>query len=217
MSRGRKAARRERREPDPDRRDDAAQGGPGDVRAGEPDFAQSVPSRSDNGAVSLPVPESAASGAFRYRLPVTLSVADGPPVAGWLSLSRSPELNGRPQTLLERLNEPVSVVPVTHGDVAHLVNRTLIEWAEPGPGVEAAQIGPPANVTREEYASVWLRSGRKLEGVIAMEMPEGYNRTSDFINSRDEFFVLRCRDRTLLVNKRRVRELRIVRGGGPGI
>jgi len=165
--------------------------------------------------VSLPLPDSASPGASRYRLPVTLSVADGPPVAGWLSLSRAPGPNERPQTLLERLNEPVSVVPVTHGDVAHLVNRILIEWAEAGPGVEAAQIGPPRNVTREEYASVWLRSGRKLDGVIAMEMPEGYNRTSDFINSEDEFFILRCRDRTLLVNKRRVRELRIVRGDGP--
>jgi hypothetical protein len=217
VSRGRKAARRERKEPDPDRRGEAAKAEPGDGRAGASDFAQSVPTRSDNGAVSLPVPESAASGAFRYRLPVTLSVADGPPVAGWLSLSKRPDMNERPQTLLERLNEPVSVVPVTHGDVTHLVNRTLIEWAEPGPGVEAVHIGPPANVTREEYASVWLRSGRKLDGVIAMEMPDGYNRTSDFINSQDEFFILRCRDRTLLVNKRRVRELRIVRGGGPGI
>ena len=188
-----------------------------DVPPETPDFAQSPATKSDNGAVSLPVPESASPGAFRYRLPVTLSVADGPPVAGWLSLSRNSDLSDRPQTLLERLNEPVSVVPVTHGDVTHLVNRTLIEWAEPAPGVAAAHIGPPSAVTREEYASVWLRSGRKLEGVIAMDMPEGYNRTSDFINSQDEFFMLRCRDRTLLVNKRRVRELRIVAGDGPGI
>jgi hypothetical protein len=217
VSRGRKAARRERREPDPERREQAPETEPGDARAGASDFAQSATTHSDNGAVSLPVPESASPGASRYRLPVTLSVADGPPVAGWLSLSRSSDPSERPQTLLERLNEPVSVVPVTHGDVTHLVNRTLIEWAEPAPGVDAALIGPPANVTGEEHASVWLRSGRKLDGIIAMDMPEGYNRTSDFINSQDEFFVLRCRDRTLLVNKRRVRELRIVRGGGPGI
>jgi hypothetical protein len=181
------------------------------------EFAQSPAPKSDKVGVSLPVPESASPGAFKYRLPVTLSVADGPPVAGWLSLSRRTDASQGPQTLLERLNEPVSVLPVVHGDVTHLVNRMLIEWAEPAPGVDAALIGPPSVVTREEYASVWVRSGRKLDGIIGMEMPEGFNRTSDFINSEDEFFILRCRDRTLLVNKRRVRELRIVAGGSPGV
>jgi hypothetical protein len=165
--------------------------------------------------VSLPAPDSPPPGAYKYRLPVTLSVADGPPVAGWLSLARSAENRNAPQTLLERLNEPVSVLPVVHSDITHLVNRMLIEWAEPIPGVDPALIGPPYVMTHQEHACVWLRSGRKLFGTIAMEMPEGFNRTSDFINSRDDFFVLRCTERTLLVNKRRVRDVRIVASGGP--
>lgn len=40
-------------------------------------------------------------------------------------------------------------------------------------------------------------------------MPQGYNRTSDFINGEDEFFALGCGDRVWLVNKRRVRDVRL--------
>jgi hypothetical protein len=162
-----------------------------------------------------PDPEPEPTGAYKYRLPVLLSVADGPAVAGWLSLSRSAEARNGPQTLLERLNENVSVLPIVHNDVTHLVNRTLIEWAEPAPGVEPSLVGPPYAVTREEVACIWLRSGRKLDGVIAMEMPKGFNRTSDFINSPDDFFMLRCGERIMLVNKRRVRDVRIASAGGP--
>jgi hypothetical protein len=79
--------------------------------------------------------------------------------------------------------------------------------------VDPLLVGPPRAVTHEEHASVWLRSGRKLDGVIAMQMPDGYNRTSDFINSPDDFFMLRCGERALLVNKRRVRDVRIDSGG----
>jgi hypothetical protein len=160
--------------------------------------------------VSLTQPESLSPGAFKYRLPLTFSMVGGPPVAGWISLSRHSEYRHGPQTLLERLNDKVRIVPVVHSDVTHLVNRMLIEYAEAAPGVDASLIGPAAfEVTREEHAHVRLRSGRLLEGVIAMEVAEHSHRTSDFLNGQDDFFALRCGPRTLLVNKRRVRDVRL--------
>ena len=165
--------------------------------------------------MSLPQPESLSPSAFKYRLPLTLSIVGGPPVAGWISLSRHSELRRGPQTLLERLNDKVRVLPVVHSEVTHLVNRMLIEWAEAAPGVDSTLVGPAAFlVTREEHAIVRLRSGRLLEGIIAMEMPENFNRTSDFINGTEDFFALRSGPRTLLVNKRRVREVRLETPGG---
>jgi hypothetical protein len=143
-------------------------------------------------------------------MPVQLAIAGGPGVAGWMWLSRHSEFRGGPQTLLERLNERVRVVPVVEQQATTLVTRALIEWAEPAPGVEAELVGPAAySVTREEHARVRLRSGEVLEGVIEMEMPQGYNRTSDFINGEADFFALRSGDRTLLVNKQRVRHVRL--------
>lgn len=163
------------------------------------------------GSMSLPIPDSISSPEFKYRMPVQLSVAGGPEVAGWVSLSRRSEFRSGPQTLLERLNERVRVLPVVEGELTHLVSRALIEWAEPGSEVEVGLVGPaPFAVTKEEHARVRLRSGHVLEGTIAMEMPAGYNRTSDFINGEDDFFALRCGTRSLLVNKRRVRDIRLV-------
>ena len=42
-----------------------------------------------------------------------------------------------------------------------------------------------------------------------MEMPQGYNRTSDFINGEADFFALRSGERTMLVNKQCVRDVRL--------
>ncbi len=44
--------------------------------------------------------------------------------------------------------------------------------------------------------------------------PQGYNRTSYFINGEDDFFALGGGDRVLLVNKRRVRDVRLDATGG---
>lgn len=160
--------------------------------------------------MNLPTPESLSPSAFKYRLPVMLSITGGPPVAGWLSVSRHSELRHGPQTLLERLNERVRVLPVVHSEVTHLVTRSHIEWAQAAPGVDPTLIGPAAfGVTREERASLRLRSGRVLHGVIAMEMPVDFNRTSDFLNGDDDFFAIRCAEQTLIVNKRRVRDVRL--------
>ena len=165
--------------------------------------------------MSLPSPESTSPSTFKYRMPVQLSIAGGPAITGWVSMSRHSEFRSGPQTLLERLNERVRVVPVVEGETTHLVTRALIEWAEPAPGVDAALVGPSAfAVTREERAHVRLRSGEVLEGLIEMEMPQGYNRTSDFINGENDFFPLGCGERTLLVNKRRVRDVRLDAAGG---
>ena len=159
-------------------------------------------------------PDPASPSALKYRLPVTLAIAGGPPVSGWVSLSRRSEFRSGPQTLLERLNERVRVVPLVEGEATHLVTRALIECAEAAPGVDAGLVGPAAfAVTHEEHAHVRLRSGDVLEGVIAMEMPQGFNRTSDFINGEDDFFALRCGDRMLLINKRRVRDVRLHAAG----
>jgi hypothetical protein len=150
-----------------------------------------------------------------YRLPAKLAWAGTEPVAGELWLLRHSEFRAGPQTLLERLNERVHVLPVVCGGDTHLVNRELIDWVEPGPGVDAGLVGPvPYAVTHEERVCVHMISGMVFEGVLALEMPEGFNRASDFLNLGDDFFTLRSGPRALLVNKRRIREM-LVEGRTP--
>jgi len=151
----------------------------------------------------------------KYRLPVKLAWAGNAPVEGELTLSRHSEYRAGPQTILERLNERVRVLPVVHGNVAHLVNRELIDWVAPGNDVDPVLIGPSQFVvTHEEHVRVNMAYGGTFEGVLTLEMPEGFNRVSDFLNGDDDFFTLKAGSRTVLVNKRRIREM-LIQGSTP--
>jgi len=74
--------------------------------------------------------------------------------------------------------------------------------------VDPALVGPvPYAVTHEERVCVHMISGMVFEGVLALEMPDGFNRASDFLNMGDDFLTLHVGSRALLVNKQRIREL----------
>jgi hypothetical protein len=65
-----------------------------------------------------------------------------------------------------------------------------------------------------EHVRVNMAYGGTFEGVLTLEMPEGFNRVSDFLNGDDDFFTLKAGSRTVLVNKRRIREM-LVQGSTP--
>jgi hypothetical protein len=58
---------------------------------------------------------------------------------------------------------------------------------------------------------VRLDGGETLEGVLQMELPEGFNRVSDYLNGPEDFFPLATPDGAYLVNKHRVREVQLFR------
>jgi hypothetical protein len=65
---------------------------------------------------------------------------------------------------------------------------------------------PTFHVTREERAEVRFTNGGAIAGLLQMELPEMYNRASDFLNGPDDFFPLTTDDGVYLVNKLRLRE-----------
>jgi hypothetical protein len=69
--------------------------------------------------------------------------------------------------------------------------------------------------TREERVRVRLIGGAAFEGVLAMELPQEFNRTSDFLNAEEDFFPLSSASGTLLVNKRRLLEVRVFGASAP--
>ena len=172
--------------------------------------------RTDNPRVSLerkaPVPQFIE----KLRVAVRLVLLAEEPTAGSLSLAPHSERHAGPETLLERLNDRVRVMPFLRADDAlMLVTREHIEWVMPSAVVGPELVRPQAFAfTREERVRVRLLSGAHFDGVLSMEMPHEYNRASDFLNEEDDFFVLTTPSGTVLVNKARVVDIRVY-GVGP--
>ncbi len=129
---------------------------------------------------------------------------------GVMSLASATRTHDGPETILERLNAPDRVIPfeTPDGRAVTLVSRLDLAWVAPRPGTDPKLIGPGTFlVTRQEQVRVRLEDGTQLEGVLQMELPEGLNRVSDFMNAPEDFFPLATADGTYLVNKSRVRDI----------
>lgn len=143
----------------------------------------------------------------KLRVPVRLARIGAPPEHGCVSLSPYAELHSGPESLLERLNAPTQVVPfqLPGSDVVLLVMRHQIEWVHADAGTDAQLVRPATwRSTREELVRVRTVGGETFEGVLAIEMPEAFNRASDYLNGDDLFFPLRMPDGTRLLNKLRI-------------
>lgn len=149
----------------------------------------------------------------KLLVPVRLCMAGQAPYDAHLSLFPLAESHAGPETLLERLNSPTRIVPAVRAEDQSvvLVTREQVDWVEAGHEVEAELIRPAAYLlTREEHVELHLASGERVSGVLAMELPDAYNRASDFLNGDDDFFAFATSSGTRLVNKARVLEVRIL-------
>jgi len=125
-------------------------------------------------------------------------------VEGVFALTPQAQFHDGPETLLERLNSTDRVIPFqrSEDDAVLLLNRIEIEWILSARNVAPELICPPTyRVTREEHIRLRLRSGEALEGLLRMELPEWFNRASDFLNGPEHFFPLVTERGVVLVNK----------------
>jgi hypothetical protein len=153
----------------------------------------------------------------KIRVPVRLARIGAPPLAGLVSLCPRAELHDGPETLLECLNASPRILPfqLADGNAVLLVSRSHIEWAEPDATMDPRLVRPaPYLATREELVRVRLAGGETLEGIISMEMPDQFNRPSDYLNGDEAFFPLTMPLGTRLLNKARVLDV-LVRVAGP--
>jgi hypothetical protein len=148
----------------------------------------------------------------KLKVAAEVSQPNEEPAEGLFSLAPTMRFRAGPETLLERLNAPDRVLPFQRrsDDSVVLYNRLEIAWVAAGAGVSSEQICPGTfHVTREEKVQIRLRDGGELEGLLRMEMPEHYNRASDFMNAEEDFFPLVTSRGIVLVNKRHVASMRL--------
>ncbi len=150
------------------------------------------------------------------RVPVRIAQAGGPARDGSLALRFEIE-PGRPQTLIELLNQPRLMLPFFEADDSvALLNRLTLEWVAASPGFEAHRILPPhRSITRRQQVELRFASGPPLAGTIQWEASKEHLRVSDVLNGPDEFFALLSDTGVRIVNRQRVFEARLI--GMPGL
>ncbi|MGH7741213.1 MAG: hypothetical protein ACRENS_04250, partial [Candidatus Eiseniibacteriota bacterium] len=145
-------------------------------------------------------------------MPVRIQMPGADSLAGFLSVAPRSAIYEGSETLFELLNSPLRVLPfiLASDESVLLVTRQHLEWVEAGEDADPELVSPrPYLVTREEVVAVEWLDGTLLKGRLPMELPDDINRASDYMNSDDDFFPLVMESGTMLVNKLRLRAVRI--------
>jgi len=153
-----------------------------------------------------------ASYVEKLLVPARVAMPGPEHVAGAFALSVNSPYRPGPESLLELLNTPARVVPFmrTGDDTVLLLARLSIDWVEVEHRVDPTWVRPESVVAaREEQVQVRLLDGRRIEGLVAMDLPEHLNRISDFLNLPEDFFALRTRSSIVIVNKSRISGARL--------
>jgi len=144
---------------------------------------------------------------------VRLAQPQSVPRDGWFQLF--PELNnqGRPETVLELLNSSRLVIPFLQreNEGVLLLVRENIDWVAIGAGVEPHLIFPPdRHAAFQERVEISFIDEQRIEADIRWGDFATNVRLSDYLNSSDAFIAAEASFGTLMVNKRRIRQVRIV-------
>lgn len=156
----------------------------------------------------------------KARVAVSVGIPGEQPVKGLFYLSPRSPIHEGPESILELLNSTLRVIPIVmnDNDTVLLLSRQSVEWVLPGVDVESKYVlAPPVLVTREEDVHITFNDSRTVRGVLQMELPANMNRVSDFLNAPGDFFPLRTKHGIMLVNKDRVRQIRVLAPSPPPI
>jgi len=153
----------------------------------------------------------------KRRIPVTLwsSALQGMP--GQIFLDLDPDGN-RHQTVLEKLNESATFLPVSVGEEGrvHLYNKARLVRVTLGRQVVQSDIYARGfQPWREEETDLLLADGASLTGRVWMPLQRSTQRVSDFMNQQGPtFFVLHSASGTHLIHTSAVVEMKLSESAG---
>jgi len=153
----------------------------------------------------------------KRRVPVTLwsNAVQGVQAQLFLDLDATTK---RHQTILEKLNESGSFVPVAIGDEGrtHLFNKTMLVRLTMGRQVIQSDVYARGfQPWREEDAEVLFGDGTSLSGRVWMPLTRDSQRLSDFMNQQgSSFFVLTTSTGLHLVNAAAVVQIALSESAG---
>lgn len=149
----------------------------------------------------------------KLRVPVRVSQPQSQPRDGSLLLFPHIGRATRPETLVELLNSPRTVIPFVPApdDEVLLLSRRNIDWVAVSDDVPAELVVPPgAPATHEHRAELRFLDESRVEVRIRWASPDSTVRVSDHLNAHAEFIVVEAGFGVLIVNARRIRETRLI-------
>lgn len=149
----------------------------------------------------------------KIRVPIRLAQPHLDPRDGWFLLFPNLDQGDRAETVFELLSSSRAVIPFIQADDASviLLTRANIDWVAIGDNVLPDLIvppGPPAN-HQQRVQLRFIDEGR-VDALIEWRGDRDRARLSDFFNWDEPFLVAKTGFGTLIVNKLRIRETRIV-------
>lgn len=174
-----------------------------------PNPHRSWPAGQDGSSAGEPRPSAYVE---KLRVPVRLSQPQSEPRDGWLLLLPRMEQEFRPETVLDLLNSPRSVVPfIQAGDsTVLLLNRVNIGWVAVSGDAPADLVAPPVRPPgQEQRVEFRFLDESRVEARIRWASPDGSFRLSDYLNSNPGFIAVEAGFGTLIVNTGRIRETRV--------
>jgi hypothetical protein len=122
-----------------------------------------------------------------------------------------PQSGGAAETLLGLLNSRRRIVPfvMSEDSRVRMLTRQCIDWVLAGPEVPPELIGVDPAFVADENVELAFMDARTISGKL-VRPHQGELRLSDHLNGPEDFFALRTRVGTLLVNKLRVAGMLLV-------
>lgn len=121
--------------------------------------------------------------------------------------------SGRCETVFELLNSDRFVIPFVQQEDSRvrLLVRENVDWVAIGPGVDPALVLPPGRpAAQHQRVELHFVDDREISAVVRWGAPDVRLRLSDFLAAPDLFLAAEAAFGTLIANKRRMREIRIV-------
>lgn len=149
----------------------------------------------------------------KLRVPVRVSQPQSQPRDGSLLLFPHIGRGTRPETLLELLNSPRTVIPFVpaQDDEVLLLSRRNIDWVAVSEDVPAELVVPPGpSPTHEHGAELRFLDESRVEVRVRWNSPDSTVRISDHLNAHAEFIIVEAGFGVLIVNARRIRETRLI-------
>lgn len=159
----------------------------------------------------MPGREGKMSGTVpKRKVSARIRLVSGEERRGSLFLDFIDVIHRGEQTLLDKFNDDYAWFPIVlaDGGGVEIVNRDLVAQVEPDRGVAVELVRKENSpVFRLESVAVELADGTRLDGRIAMDLPDEFSRVSDFLNFPQNFFALETSSGPILVSKRHVKVL----------
>jgi hypothetical protein len=130
---------------------------------------------------------------------VHMVLADGARLDGFVFLSPISELGVGPETLYDAVtsNEPFMPFETEEGGIS-FVNQHQIIWVAEPAGPPPPEADPPSAQPRP--VAVHFTGGEVLRCEAVIDLPEGRNRISDWLNQAKGFIPVQDGGRRMLVN-----------------